>query len=252
MNIKFVRTLSVLSIVAVLLLGIGVVSAQDDASNLVNTITVTGTGIGTGAPDIANLEIGVENVSENVAEAFTATNDTIDTVVESIVALGIAREDIRTVGLNVYSQERFPMDMVMMEGGQQEVVREYRVSNTVRVTVRDIEMVEDVLDTAISNGANNIFGLNFGIDDRDALEQTARVNAMENARERATQLAEIMGAELGDAIIVVENSGGGSPFEVANLSAFDEMQGFGGGNASVSSGQLSVTVRVQVTYQINR
>lgn len=252
MKFKFVHLLTILSIIAILALGVGVVSAQDDTDDLTDTITVTGTGIGTGAPDIANLEIGVENISENVADAFSATNDTIDIVVQSIIDLGVAPEDIRTVGLNVYSQERFPMDMAMMEGGQQEMQREYRVSNTVRVTVRDIEMVEDVLDTAISNGANNIFGLHFGIDDRDALEQTARVNAMENARERASQLAEIMGVELGDAIIVVESSGGSSPFDVANLSAFDEMQGLGGGNASVSSGQLSVNVRVQVTFSINR
>ncbi len=36
---------------------------------------------------------------------------------------------------------------------------EYYVSNRVRVLVRDVEQIEDVIDTAVSNGANNIFEL---------------------------------------------------------------------------------------------
>jgi len=248
MKFKFTRSLPIVTLIGILLLSFSAVSAQDEGDSYpVDTINVSGIGTASSSPDIANIEIGVENLNADISEAFTATNDAIDNVIASIVAVGVAQEDIRTIGLNVYSQEVFPT----MPADGQTTQREYRISNTVRVTVRDLELVEAVIDAAISNGANNIFGLDFGISERDELEQTARVNAMANARDRAEQLAEIMGVELGDIIIVTENSGGASPFEVSNLSAFDQA-GLGGSGTSIETGQLSVSVRVEVTFRINR
>ena len=64
------------------------VSAQADAPE---TISVAGVGSATGAPDLATLEIGVENIEADVETAFDQTNTTIQAVIDGIVAAGVAR-----------------------------------------------------------------------------------------------------------------------------------------------------------------
>lgn len=221
-------------------------AAAQDTSHDDNTITVVGSGSASGAPDIANVEIGVESRNADVGAAFTATNEKIDNVIQALVEAGVAREDIRTVGLNIY-QDFYPRGM-MMEPTGDEMPVEYVVSNQIRITVRDIDLVADAINAAVNAGANNIYGLNFGISDREALEAEARAAAIENARMRAGQLAELVGMELGAVTRINENMGGFGPFDVLNLAVQRDM-GFGGG-VPIEPGQLSVSVQLQVTFRM--
>jgi len=214
-------------------------SAAQDTGNTgtMNTITVTGTGKAAAAPDMATLEIGVEFPNTDIAAAYGDVNTSIERIIEAIVALGVAREDIRTTGVNIYS-EGVPTPEGQMEN-------RFRVGNRVNVTVRDLSLIESVIDTAVSNGANMIFGLQFGISDPSAIESEARTMALDDARERAGQIASNIGVELGDIVTVVETSAGGFP-------VFDG--GFGGApmSAAIEPGQLTVNLQVQVTFQMNR
>jgi uncharacterized protein YggE len=210
-------------------------AAAQDADITMNTITVIGNGKATAAPDMATIEIGVEFPNTDVAAAYSEVNTTIERIIEAIVALGVAREDIRTTGVNIYS-EGIPTPEGQMEN-------RFRVGNRVQVTVRDLSLIESVIDTAVTSGANNIFGLQFGISDPSALEADARVLALDNARERAGQIAENIEVELGDIVSVVEMNTGAYPM-------FDG--GFGGAASVVEPGQLTVNMQVQVTFQMNR
>jgi len=117
----------------------------------------------------------------------------------------------------------------------------------VRVTVRDIENVPAVLNAAIDAGATNIYGLNFAIEDSDALASEARAEALDDARQRAGELAGLAEVELGDIISIVEIQGGFDPF---NQTALEARGLGGGGGAAIEPGQLSVNVQLRVTFRI--
>jgi len=240
-------TLVVIAVVALVALPSG---AQDNANNAdrfpVDTITVNGSGSAAGAPDIATVEIGVETRNDDVSAAFSENSVTIDAVIAALVEAGVAREDIRTSGLSVY-QERYPMGMGAPEGPQ-DFSSTYVVNNLVRVVVRDTGAIGEVLSAAVDAGANNVYGLNFGIEDQTALESEARVEALANAQARASELAQIAGVELGDVLVISENASGSGPFDLRNMA----QTGLGGGGAPIEPGQLSVVVDLQVTYRINR
>lgn len=206
-----------------------------------NTITVSGVGSASGAPDIARLDVGVDVVDADVATAFNTASDTLSNVINALVEAGIAREDIRTSGINMWVEDRFGMDT----GGEQGQ-RVYHVSQSLNIVVRDISTVGDVITAAVEAGANQIYGLTFSISDTTALEEEARAEAFANAQERAGNLAEVMGVTLGEPVIVIENHGGGFPGPVA----FDTAaSGLGGGaGVPVEGGQLTVSVQVQVTF----
>jgi uncharacterized protein YggE len=223
-----------------LLLPFAAVGAQGQGNSGSNVITVVGSGQAFGAPDMARVDIGVERVSQDVGEAFETANTTIDAVITALADLGIAREDIRTVSMDIYMQQL---------GMESENLREYHVANRVNVTVRDIGQIEAVISAAVEAGANNIFGLNFDIADNVSLESRARSAAIEDARTRAEELAALVGVSLGEVVNVSEvQGGGGFPYFQS------ESMGIGGANdgAVIETGQLRVGLQVQVTYQIIR
>lgn len=230
-----------LLVLALMAFGFSAVHAQGGTGfPPTNTITVSGTGTAYGEPDVAYVELGVEEVNENLGDAFSSTADAMNAVIEALVELGIARDDIQTTGVNVFPEDRWDPQTGTSTG------RVYRVRNTVRVTVREIGQIESVITTAVEAGANTIYNLNFGIDDPSALEQEARVNAVEDARARAERLAEALGVTVGEPVIITEVlQGGGIPF-----ARFEGMGGAGLDLASqpVSPGQLGVSVQVQITF----
>jgi len=259
---KSLRTVSIVIGIAVLITVVALVVsssiAQDTAAGLdparypVDTITVTGNGTAAGAPDIATMELGVETRNADVAAAFAENNATIEVIINALVEAGIAREDIRTTGLNVY-MERYSMDMnsPMPEGGttSSEMTTTYVVNNMVRVVVRDTSAVGNIVSVAVGAGANNMYGLNFGIEDQTELENEARAEAMTDAQSRATALAQLAGVELGEILIINESWSGSGPFDVMN---YAERSAAGVSAAPIEPGQLSVQLQVSVTYRINR
>jgi hypothetical protein len=214
------------------------VLAQEPAS-MNNTITVVGTGTATAQPDQAVLDIGVEFPDMDVAAAYTQVNSTLSTIVEALVALGVAREDIQTSGINIYSEPYGEMNGVMQN--------RFRASNRLTVIVRDLQLIEEVIDSAVASGANSIYGLQLGISDTQALESQARTAALENARARAEEIAGNIGVTLGDVVTVVEYSG------AAPMPALYAERAYGGGGGTVfEPGQMSVSLSVQVSFSFNR
>ena len=217
------------------LLAVGAASAQEYPPN---TITVDGLGQASGAPDVAFVQLGVQTSDNDVITAFNAANETIQQVVNALVDMGIERADIQTTGLSLYQD--MPFDPATGRPSEDTI---YRAHNSVNVTVRDVSSVGEVINTGVEAGANTINGVSFGIADPSALEQTAREDAFANARERAEQLAELMGVELGDVNMVVESNDYAQPF------MFDRANfAMGAGGNAIEEGQLSVNVRVRVTF----
>lgn len=234
--------LGVIAVVMAALMLVGAVGAQD-SSLPSNSITVTGLGEAFGSPDIAYLNLGVQTSNEDVVVAFNEANEKVAQLIAALVEFGIAERDLQTTGLYMYTDT--PFDPAT---GQPMETPIYRVTNSLSITVRNVEQVGEVVSVGVNNGANSINGLTFGLADPAAIEQAARSDAVENARARAQQLAELTGKTLGDPIIITEAFGHTIPF----ASNFDRAQAGGmGGAAPIEQGQLSVTVSVQVTFSVS-
>jgi uncharacterized protein len=229
---------TVLTVLALLSLAALPVGAQDNAP--VNSISVSGTGDASGAPDVAYINLGTDTVNADVAQAVEQANTDMAAIIAAITATGVAPEDVKTVNFNVYPEDRYD------QNGQPTGERVYHVQNSLNVTVRDITKVGDVINAGLQAGADSINGLNFGIADTSALEQEARQSAVEDARQRAQELADIFGVTLGDPIIISEVTG--QMFPPIPYAADVAMGGAGG--AQITPGQLQVSVQINVTFAI--
>lgn len=214
------------------------------------TITVVGIGKASVAPDIARVTVGVEILAPTVAEAVEENETTMAAVLAALRAAGIADRDIQTTNYNI-TLERYgegiprPVDAAAQEEAVQETPNyNYRFSNMVTVTIRDLDAVAEVVDAVVEAGANNIWGVSFTVEDMSEAQAAARGDAVEDARARAEALAELSGVTLGPVMSISEVVGANQPvYAMAERAALDA-------GGSISPGELEVGYQVQVTYFI--
>jgi len=212
-------------------------------SEVQNQIHVIGSATIEAAPDIAQVQLGVQTFAETLDEAMAENNRRADGVITALKAGGVAEEDIKTTSFNVYPQRDF-----RKEDGIGEIVG-YWVNNSVAATLRDLNSVGRLLEGAIEAGANNVNSLVFTLDDFEAVRAEARIKAMENAQERAATLAEAAGMELGKPIRIDEVGYGGGPIYGRGDYAEDASAGIG--QVPVAPGELVVTAQVDVYFEIH-
>ena len=209
------------------------------------TITVLGRGSARSEPDIARGSIGLETSGETIAEAVAENGAKMTAILQALETAGIDEKEIQTTHYSV-QVNRYPEPMPRVAGTEaEEAMPQYRVSNMVNVTIRDLDSVGEVLDAVIEAGANNIWGVSFAVEDPSEVEAEAQAEATADARARAESLAELNGVELGPVMSVSEVVGGGSvpmPVMAAERAA--------GGAGPISPGEVEVGYQVQVTYFI--
>jgi len=208
-----------------------------------DTVTTTGFGEAYGKPDMASTQFGYSTSDEDVGAALARANNAIEGITTALLQLGIGEADIQTTYFSVWPEDQYE-PMTGIPTGQ----KLYRVENTLRVVMRDITRVAEVIQTALDSGANNVYGLNFAIDDTSVIAAEARTAAVSDARARAEQLARDLGAQLGEARIASETYGN-STYPVG---AEYELGLGGGGAPPISEGQLVVSVQVNVTFDLIR
>ena len=206
------------------------------------TISVTGQGEASGAPDMATVTAGIHTRAPTVIEASEQNQAVVERIFAALEDEDVARKDIRTVDYSIWPQERHDPS-----GTGNGVITGYQVQNSVQVTVRKLDQLGELLAAVTNAGANTIHGISFGVEDSASLEARARRSAMEDARERAAALAELAGVELGPVLHISMSPGGGypGPMPMARMEAMSSAP-----EPGIMTGEHTVAVEVQVTYRI--
>ncbi len=217
-------------------------AAAAQAQEAARSLTVTGSGTATGVPDMALVHLGVQTSDGDVLAAFNRSNQITADIVEALLALGIERQDIRTSGLSLYQDRPYDPFSDVEDGT---II--YWAQNSLEVTLRDIDLVGQALGASVQAGANSIERLSYGLSDPSALETQARERAVADARSRAEQLAALTGSQLGRVFSINETGDSFSPRAEMRAVA---MMADSGGAATVEAGQLSVSIQLQITWEL--
>jgi uncharacterized protein YggE len=206
-------------------------------------ITVAGSGKVAGAPDIADISLGVSTLGASVAEARDRAATALDAMIASLKDNGVAEKDIQTSNLSIYPEYDYD--------GNRQTLRGFRVQNTVAATVRDIDRTGEIVDDAVNAGGDDttIQGITFAIDNPDDLKRQARELAVQDARARAQTLADASGVGLGDPITISETSYSPPlPYFERGAAAADSSQA--APETPIETGELDVVIEVSVTWDI--
>lgn len=208
----------------------------------VPTISVTGEGIVEASPDCATISVGVVSQNADASKVQSENARLVTNVINSITALGIDKKNIRTGNYNFRQIYR-------NDENNRRIFDGYEVTNSVTILVTDLSKVGKVIDATLSNGANQIDSLTFGIRDREKFQNDALRLAVRDAWKKA----EIVAAELGKSIVSVRSVSINS----ASISApYVERAAIANMDAKfatpIESGTLNCSASVYVEFEISK
>ena len=207
-------------------------------------IWVTGRGEAKATPDVAVINLGVQAEAQSVEEAQDMASTAMQNVMAALEAQGIAEKDIQTTGYNIWQQTRWDPD------NQEEVVTGYRVSNNIEVRVRNVANAGEVIDAVTQAGGDliRVHGIQLEVDDPSEYLAAAREDAVTKAREKAEQLAELAGVDLGTPTFISEGSQ--TPVVYPRRAAMEAPEAEDAGAPPISPGETTITATVQIVYSI--
>lgn len=203
------------------------------------TITVAGQGRASITPDVVQLDLRVGHDAPDVAAALAGATQALTAVTDVVRSKGIEDRDIRTLGANV--SQRWDNQTGSPSGftGQQRL----------RITVRRLEAVGEILEAAASRVGNALLvdQVSLDVSDRAPAQAKARDDAFADARLKAQQYAAAAGSELGEVIGMAE--AGASPV-IAESSPKMAMMARDSGGMPVEAGELEIGAGVTVTWAL--
>ena len=233
-----------LVVIAMACTGIAAAAPADTGNN--NVIHATGTGNVIGTPDRAQVTFSVATENPDVKLAQQDNALRMATVIDALAAAGIPRDALKTTGYTIYPVYEEYKSIIDQK------VRTYRVTNTLTVTLHEVNRTGDVIDVAVANGINQANSIQFLLSDEQSRE--LRTEALKKAVERARADADTVAGALGTSITGVQSadiSGGYSPVLFENYQ-YQE------GNAMMKSaaptpiqpGDITVSAQVSITCLI--
>lgn len=208
------------------------------------TISVDGTGRSEIKPDIASITFSVESRAKTLDTTQNENSEAMNALIEKIKALGIDKKDIQTSNYNAYEEKKYDP-----ETGTYGNTIGWVVSQSVELTIRDLEKVSSVLETAGQNGATNIYGPNFAVeDDQKALDE-ARLQAIKDAQARAQTIADQLGVKLGNTASYREWKEGGG---VIYYDTSTKEAGVPSSAPTIEEGQEKIVLNVSISYTIKQ
>jgi uncharacterized protein YggE len=171
---------------------------------LPQTISVSGTGRSTVTPDRFSFTLGVQTVGATVDEAVSQNNQRVAAAIAALKAAGAQDKDIQTSNFNIFPQQDY-------QEGRLARILGYQVSNSVTVRSTKIADAGKLLGAAITNGVNTASGINFEVADPARGRDQGLRAAFDDARAKATLLAQAAGRTLGPALMISEGSQPNAP-----------------------------------------
>ncbi len=163
-------------------------SAQTDGTTP-HTLTVTGTGEVSLTPDLAYLTLAVETRHRDLGKAVAENNQRAAQVIQALRQGGVEEKDIHTANFSV-QQDRHYDDQGNL------ILGPYTVTNSIVVTVRDIEKLGVLLNAALQAGANRMDNLTFGSSQIKDAQLQAKLAAIADAQKQAEAIAQQAGVTL--------------------------------------------------------
>jgi len=216
-----------------------IASAQERERRVERTVTVAATGSVAVEPDMAHIATGVVSEADTAREALQLNSAAMKKVIDGLKGAGIDAKDIQTVGFNVEPRYQQGKD------GRPPEINGYRVVNQVRIAVRDLGKLGELLDQTVSLGANQAGGISFEVSQAETLKDEARRQAVANAYRRAQLFATAAGARVGRVLSIAEDVIDASPRPMPG-----RVRAMAAEAVPIERGGQTLEVRVQVTWAL--
>ncbi|WIF95407.1 SIMPL domain-containing protein [Caminicella sporogenes] len=186
-------------------------------------------------PDVATVTLGVITENEELEVAKIENSRKVERVLEVLKEMGIDDDDLQTETFSIEPQYDY-------EGGKK-VFRGFKVTNKLTITIRNLEKIGEIIDTAVDSGANIVESIKFSIAQPDTYYNEALNLAILNTIEKARSIEHTLKVKVNMIPIKIteESYGYAYPVERTYMEAVDT-------TTIIQSGLIEITARVNTVF----
>jgi uncharacterized protein len=208
-------------------------------------VVATGHGEAKIAPDRATAMIAVETRAKTAAEAGQLNARKLKAVQDTLLKLGLTKDQISTVHYSVSPDWRYEERTQRLVG--------YVASNMLRVDIRKLDQVGQIIDASLKAGATNINSVEFVASMLDSARRVAITAAVTRARGDAEAMARAAGGTLGSLLELTTQDMGPRPMMDMAVRSMAAAKQEGDVETPITPGLQTVTAMVYARWQfINR
>ena len=188
-------------------------------------ISVTGTATTSVEPDLLAITFGVETQEVTAKQALDVNSQTMTGIIDAIKLTGITEDEINTSRFNIYPVYEGYEDPITKRWKQD--LTGYQVTNTITVETANLTLAADIIDGAVTAGANRVDNVSFTLSPekhtqlKDDLIEKAIMNAQTKAE---NALAPLNYSITGVKAVSLSEFGGFPPMPLFDMAFSESME----------------------------
>lgn len=234
------------SVLAAALLVFSVAGTNLAAAAEPNTIAVSGMAEQEVAPDMAYIDVGINVRADDAETARTQEAQIASQIRRALLGLAITDNDLQNTSYYLYQEYKVDRNGVR-------TADKYVLDSSIKVTVKDLDKLSQVIDNVVEAGATNISNITYALSTQNIIQRQLLATAVENARDKAAVVASAGSRTLGNMLSADINSFDGGTIVAYGANKLRSTTNLAedGVATKLSPGKIKLNARVQVVFSLN-
>lgn len=234
------------SVLAAALLLFSVAGTNLAAAAESNTIAVSGMAEQEVAPDMAYIDVGINVRADDAETARTQEAQIASQIRRALLGLAITDNDLQNTSYYLYQEYKVDRNGVR-------TADKYVLDSSIKVTVKDLDKLSQVIDNVVEAGATNISNITYALSTQNIIQRQLLATAVENARDKAAVVANAGSRTLGNMLSADINSFDGGTIVAYGANKLRSTTNLAedGVATKLSPGKIKLNARVQVVFSLN-
>ena len=234
------------SVLAAALLVFSVAGTNLAAAAEPNTIAVSGMAEQEVAPDMAYIDVGINVRADDAETARTQEAQIASQIRRALLGLAITDNDLQNTSYYLYQEYKVDRNGVR-------TADKYVLDSSIKVTVKDLDKLSQVIDNVVEAGATNISNITYALSTQTMIQRQLLATAVENARDKAAVVANAGSRTLGNMLSADINSFDGGTIVAYGANKLRSTTNLAedGVATKLSPGKIKLNARVQVVFSLN-
>lgn len=234
------------SVLAAALLVFSVAGTNLAAAAESNTIAVSGMAEQEVAPDMAYIDVGINVRADDAETARTQEAQIASQIRRALLGLAITDNDLQNTSYYLYQEYKVHLNGVR-------TADKYVLDSSIKVTVKDLDKLSQVIDNVVEAGATNISNITYALSTQNIIQRQLLATAVENARDKAAVVANAGSRTLGNMLSADINSFDGGTIVAYGANKLRSTTNLAedGVATKLSPGKIKLNARVQVVFSLN-
>lgn len=209
-----------------------------------DSITVTGAAVTEVEPDMAYVYLDLMKEAPTAEEAREGVAAKLQSLKTVLLGAAVTGENVKSTGYNLEPVYTYNDGKRKQNG--------FRASTTMKVKVENLDRLSEILDKSVTRAGANVSRVEFGLNNKNIVEQRLLTEAVTNARSKAELVATAGGRSLGVMIQANISSSGGENHVVMNspmlMAKMDRAEG--GTPTELNPGTITVRSSVNLVFAL--